>query len=581
MAQVDAVQVEPEELLLAEGPLQSRRQDGLAGLAPEVLPRALGEALRGHEQRLGGLLGDGGAALDLLPAQVGVHPGAQRPLPVDAVVLEEVLVLGGQEGLHHVARDAVVGHHPAPFLEELSHDLPVRADQLGHHRGPVLGERGHGRKACERARRSRPPPRRAPRWRAPGRGRGTSAGPCATARAAEGARRGPASPPADGVGRAARPSGGTVGRPGRWINALRVEVGAPQDLGELGRQRALDPHRRAGDRVRDLELPGVQEHAPESPPAARLPVEGEVPVAPVAGHRVPHGLEVAADLVGAPGLDAHRQEGRVVVRGGHLPAGDGFLEVHAAPVPGAGGLLVLGERQLDDAAGARHLALGERQVGLADLVTLREQLPEPDHGLAGLGREHDAARVPVEPVGRAGAELSRRQVPGHAQVGAHLVHQRGPLDPAAGVGGQAGRLVHDQHVLVLVQDAEGLLHGSCTPGRSLGRDEQLLLVAADGDPVSVGEQLLRPAARAVHPDLAGAEHLVDVGERHVAQRAPDVLVEALPGGVGADGELDHQSSICADSSRGSARTPSRRSSFANGPAWPCSVKTREAPVARA
>ena len=141
--QVDAVQVQPEQLLLSEGLLQARRQDGLAGLAPEVLPRALGEALGGDQQRLGGLLGDGGAALDLLLEDVGVHAGAQRPQPVDAAVLEEVLVLGGQEGLHHVAGDPLVGDHPAPLLEELSDHLAVGAHDLRDHRGPVVRERLH------------------------------------------------------------------------------------------------------------------------------------------------------------------------------------------------------------------------------------------------------------------------------------------------------------------------------------------------------------------------------------------------------------------------------------------------------
>src|SRR6185295_17441843 len=66
--EVDPVQVQVEDLLLAQRLLQAQREDRLPGLALEAGgPAALGrlrEALRRDEDRLGGLLREGRSALD-------------------------------------------------------------------------------------------------------------------------------------------------------------------------------------------------------------------------------------------------------------------------------------------------------------------------------------------------------------------------------------------------------------------------------------------------------------------------------------------------------------------------------------
>ena len=97
-AHIGAVEIELEDLLLGDVHLQPERQERLLDLA-------LDRALVGEEQVLGQLLGDGGAALDdRVGADVLLH-GAKQAEEIDAEMIEEAAVLGGQHGL-----DDMVGH---------------------------------------------------------------------------------------------------------------------------------------------------------------------------------------------------------------------------------------------------------------------------------------------------------------------------------------------------------------------------------------------------------------------------------------------------------------------------------------
>ena len=291
-----------------------------------------GEPLGRDEDRLRGLLRDGRAALDLAPQHVGVHRGAERAEQVDAAVLEEVLVLRGDEGLDEPLRDPLVGDDLAPLVEELAGDLAVgeiTSVMIGR---PVLRRAWGSPAARARSRGTRPRPRRRRRSGTRWRGRAPSA-----ARAAERPRGG--SPPTTtrtGAA-AARAAGARRLRRGvgvslagvahrranlcahvRESSTLAARGGFPPGARRLARagrfmreststssagSGASSAQRRARDRVRERELPGVEEHAREPPALLREPVEGEVAVAPVARHGVAGRLEVAADLVRAPGLD--------------------------------------------------------------------------------------------------------------------------------------------------------------------------------------------------------------------------------------------------------------------------------------
>ena len=134
VAEIDVVEVDGEDLLLVEARLDLVREDRLADLAEDV-------ALVTDEHQLGDLLRDGRAALhDAAGLEVG-EGGAQDAERVDAVVLEEAVVLGGDEGLHHVLGDLVVGQDDALLQVELADQLALRREDAAGARRLVVGER--------------------------------------------------------------------------------------------------------------------------------------------------------------------------------------------------------------------------------------------------------------------------------------------------------------------------------------------------------------------------------------------------------------------------------------------------------
>jgi len=94
LAEEDRVQVQLEDLLLAQLVLEGQRQEDLAQLAPQG-PLVLDQ--RGPYQ----LLGERAAALPHFQRAGRNEQRAQHALPVDARVLEEPVVFGGQERLDH------------------------------------------------------------------------------------------------------------------------------------------------------------------------------------------------------------------------------------------------------------------------------------------------------------------------------------------------------------------------------------------------------------------------------------------------------------------------------------------------
>ena len=135
-AEIDLVEIELEDLLLGEGALDADGEDRLLQLALDRL-------VAGEQEVLGDLLGDGRGA-DRAPARlqvahIGDH-GADDALHVEAAVLVEILVLGGDEGIDDAGRDGGDRHVDAPLAREFRDQRAVIGVDAGHHRRLVFGE---------------------------------------------------------------------------------------------------------------------------------------------------------------------------------------------------------------------------------------------------------------------------------------------------------------------------------------------------------------------------------------------------------------------------------------------------------
>ena len=112
-AEIDGIEIELENLPLAQLALDPRRHDHLADLA------LVGEIVA-DQQVLRDLLGDGRAALRAAGLGKVADEGADQAALVDPLVLIEALVLGRDEGFLHVLRNVGEGN-PYPALILLEH----------------------------------------------------------------------------------------------------------------------------------------------------------------------------------------------------------------------------------------------------------------------------------------------------------------------------------------------------------------------------------------------------------------------------------------------------------------------------
>ncbi len=120
LAEELGVHEQREDLLLRQLVLELQREVHLAELAPQLF--LFRDERRAHE-----LLREGAAALRGLHRRRRDEYRAHDALPVDAGMLEEAVVLGGEHGLHHDGRDLVPGHGDAALLTELREQLAVAA----------------------------------------------------------------------------------------------------------------------------------------------------------------------------------------------------------------------------------------------------------------------------------------------------------------------------------------------------------------------------------------------------------------------------------------------------------------------
>ena len=142
------------------------------------------------------------------------------------------------------------------------------------------------------------------------------------------------------------------------------------------------------------------------------------------------------------------------------------------------------------------LPLGEREVGLRARLAGGEDLGEPDHRLPGLGDQHHARGLAVEPVRGRGLNSVDGTPLGHARRYARASSTSvAPRDAGARVDREPRRLVDGEQVGVLVTGREGDLDAAARRlGRArLRRGEQLACVAADHDLVARARGAARPS----------------------------------------------------------------------------------------
>jgi len=111
MKEIKIIQVERNNLLLGKVSLELDGDHPFYGLLQHPLQRRLG---RGGEQLLGQLLGDGASSSGTrLPHHATLHDGAPQGDEVDARMLIETFVLGGDQRMHQMGRQFGIGYRNA------------------------------------------------------------------------------------------------------------------------------------------------------------------------------------------------------------------------------------------------------------------------------------------------------------------------------------------------------------------------------------------------------------------------------------------------------------------------------------
>ena len=124
VAEVDLIQVHLDDPVLRVAPLELEGEHRLLELALEAL-------VRGEEEHLGELLGDGAAALHDAPAPEVLVDRARDAGRIHPVVGVEACVLGGDDGLAQRLGDLGERHEDAALDVELGDQLVVVVVDLG------------------------------------------------------------------------------------------------------------------------------------------------------------------------------------------------------------------------------------------------------------------------------------------------------------------------------------------------------------------------------------------------------------------------------------------------------------------
>ena len=223
--------------------------------------------------------------------------------------------------------------------------------------------------------------------------------------------------------------------------------------------------------------------------------------------------QVNPDLVRPAGLEPHVQQRVPAEQLGHLEVSHGLARrvgVERLPrrvVP------VAADRRLDPSTPGARPAADERQVVALDLPA-RNQILKSLVGLVRARHDEEPGSVTVEPVDDPGPVSS--PPPDRPD---EAVDERSASVPRSRVHDDAGRLVDDQQMLVLVGDAEIDLLG-LERLRRLRRQLHLDLLAA------LQAVALRPRA-SVHPHRAGRQQALGSRARADLRQLREEPVEAV------------------------------------------------------
>ena len=247
----------------------------------------------------------------------------------------------------------------------------------------------------------------------------------------------------------------------RTIRLRQAPAEAIQHALPIGIGGCFDGQRRAAAWMPETDPPCMQQH----PVHAQVDPEQAVVVAAamggVADHMMRDVVQVAADLLVAPGLRRNRQQCIAL----HRIAPHRHLQFRGADRAPAGqcglGLALSGRIQrVVDLAGRGGPAATHREIGLVD-ITLHELLAE-QRGVFLAGREHDrTAGRTIQSMG----QLQRA-----AGLLAHAVDQIVIIgaDQMAAVHGEARGFVDDDYGCVVEQNGQGGSHRRWV-GRAVGR----------------------------------------------------------------------------------------------------------------
>ena len=254
------------------------------------------------------------------------------------------------------------------------------------------------------------------------------------------------------------------------------------------------------------------------------------------------GGELGADLMGAAGDELTLHQGQAVADLQGLVEGDGSPPAgHRRLVDGDLVLaLVLGEEALQLALRRVHAAVDGTQVVLFDLPVL-DFLVHDAQGLGGLGGDDDAAGVPVDAVAQGGGEgvfLPGVPLLFLIKVGLDVGDEGVDVLPLVRVDQQAGALVHQEDVLVLIDDVQlGLEDGEEGVLRGGGVEE--LIVDVELEHIAHRQAGVPLGALSVELHPLEADVFLGQGSGEEGQGLAQPAVQTLPGVVFCHGKLSH------------------------------------------
>ena len=191
-------------------------------------------------------------------------------------------------------------------------------------------------------------------------------------------------------------------------------------------------------------------------------------------------------------------------------------------------------RGIDHAFGGGHLALDQGEVALDHAVRLHLR-GELGVGFGVLGDDQQPGRILVEAVDDAGTRgvIAAPKVGGVRQKG---VDQRSGGMARRGMHDDACGLVDDEHRIILVDDAQRLLHrriGRRGRGVACGR-------GLHDDPHAGLQKQARPRGAPVHGDAARLDGRLRASPREAGDKARNGAVEPLPGEVVGHGDVNER-----------------------------------------